>query len=43
MGFYFCGSEGSPDAARCFMCAKELDGWEKNDDPAFGNAPHSSM
>ena len=33
-GFYFCGSAESPDAARCFMCAKELDGWEKNDDPA---------
>ncbi len=34
-GFYYTGSESAPDATQCFMCGKDLDGWEKNDDPAY--------
>jgi len=32
-GFYWCGSTEEPDAARCYFCRKELDGWEPEDDP----------
>ena len=34
-GFYYTGTKESSDAAKCFMCEKDLDGWERNDDPAF--------
>ncbi|KAH7962405.1 baculoviral IAP repeat-containing protein 5 [Rhipicephalus sanguineus] len=33
-GFYHCPTENEPDLARCYVCFKELDGWEPNDDPA---------
>lgn len=29
-GFYFVGD--GEDNVRCFMCLKELDGWEETDD-----------
>ena len=32
-GFYYTGTQDSPDAVRCFLCLKDLDGWERNDDP----------
>ncbi|XP_065308563.1 baculoviral IAP repeat-containing protein 5 [Dermacentor albipictus] len=32
-GFYHCPTENEPDLARCYVCLKELDGWEPNDDP----------
>lgn len=32
-GFYFIGSKSEPDLARCYVCFKELDGWEDNDNP----------
>ncbi|XP_018018393.1 baculoviral IAP repeat-containing protein 5 isoform X2 [Hyalella azteca] len=32
-GFYFAGSKSEPDLACCFVCLKELDGWEEEDDP----------
>lgn len=32
-GFYHCPTENEPDLARCFVCFKELDGWEPDDDP----------
>nr|CAD7462278.1 unnamed protein product [Timema tahoe] len=32
-GFYACGSTEDPDEARCFVCMKQLDGWEETDDP----------
>ena len=34
-GFYFKGSKKEPDLAECFVCQKELDGWEENDDPWY--------
>jgi len=32
-GFYACGGSKEPDLARCYVCRKELDGWESTDDP----------
>lgn len=32
-GFYHCGNDKEPDYVQCFVCQKELDGWEPNDDP----------
>ncbi|XP_037562621.1 baculoviral IAP repeat-containing protein 5 [Dermacentor silvarum] len=32
-GFYHCPTDNEPDLARCYVCLKELDGWEPNDDP----------
>ncbi|KAL1434310.1 hypothetical protein MTO96_011938 [Rhipicephalus appendiculatus] len=33
-GFYHCPTDNEPDLARCYVCFKELYGWEPNDDPA---------
>lgn len=33
-GFYFIGNKGE-DLVRCFMCNKELDGWDPRDDPMY--------
>lgn len=32
-GFYNVSTKESPDSVKCFVCGKELDGWEKGDDP----------
>ncbi|TDL24666.1 BIR-domain-containing protein [Rickenella mellea] len=32
-GFYFNPSKEDPDNVTCFMCEKELGGWESEDDP----------
>jgi len=32
-GFFCVGGEDEPDLVECFMCCKQLDGWESNDDP----------
>ncbi|KAF5362388.1 hypothetical protein D9756_002189 [Leucocoprinus leucothites] len=32
-GFYFDPSYGDRDNVTCFVCGKELGGWEENDDP----------
>lgn len=37
-GFYHCPTENEPDLARCYVCFKELDGWEPSDDPAKEHA-----
>ncbi|KAK9887113.1 hypothetical protein WA026_020560 [Henosepilachna vigintioctopunctata] len=41
-GFIFVGSRIEPDLAKCFFCNKELDGWEKDDDPWKEHLSHSS-
>ncbi|KAK8789236.1 baculoviral IAP repeat containing deterin [Amblyomma americanum] len=33
-GFYYCPTENEPDLARCYVCFKELDGWDPSDDPS---------
>ena len=32
-GFVHCPTENEPDLAQCFLCFKELEGWEPDDDP----------
>lgn len=32
-GFYNCSTKESRDNVKCFVCMKQLDGWEKEDDP----------
>lgn len=32
-GFYNASSKENPDNVKCFACMKQLDGWEKDDDP----------
>ena len=34
-GFYHDPSNLSPDSVRCFVCQKELEGWEPEDDPWY--------
>lgn len=41
-GFYRPNPESEPDLARCFMCHKELEGWEITDDPEVEHVSHSS-
>ena len=37
-GFYLVST---PDSVRCFVCLKELDGWEPEDDPIEEHRNHS--
>nr|XP_003699803.1 PREDICTED: baculoviral IAP repeat-containing protein 5 [Megachile rotundata] len=32
-GFVFIGNKEEPDLAECFICSKQLDGWNSDDDP----------
>ncbi|XP_014217510.1 baculoviral IAP repeat-containing protein 5 [Copidosoma floridanum] len=32
-GFYCIGGKDEPDLVECFLCCKQLDGWESTDDP----------
>ncbi|KAI8512266.1 baculoviral IAP repeat-containing protein 5-like [Branchiostoma floridae x Branchiostoma belcheri] len=32
-GFYHIPTDQQPDLVRCFVCYKELEGWEPDDDP----------
>ncbi|XP_063600449.1 baculoviral IAP repeat-containing protein 5-like isoform X2 [Penaeus indicus] len=41
-GFYYIGSKKEPDLVRCFVCLKELDGWEVDDDPWEEHKNHAS-
>ena len=34
-GFYHTPTDCEPDLVRCFVCGKELDGWEPTDDPWY--------
>jgi len=40
-GFYHCPTDQEPDAAQCWVCHKELDGWESTDDPLDEHRKHS--
>lgn len=40
-GFYYTGSESSPDAVCCVVCQHELDGWEEGDCPLAEHRRHS--
>ncbi|XP_033739609.1 baculoviral IAP repeat-containing protein 5-like [Pecten maximus] len=41
-GFYHCPTKEAPDACKCFVCFKELEGWERNDNPWDEHRKHSS-
>lgn len=38
-GFFY---KGNSDLVQCFMCCKELDNWEVNDDPIQEHFKHAS-
>ncbi|XP_061774077.1 baculoviral IAP repeat-containing protein 5.2-like [Nerophis ophidion] len=40
-GFIYTPVDNSPDAATCFFCLKELEGWEPDDDPQKEHKSHS--
>ncbi|XP_033630860.1 baculoviral IAP repeat-containing protein 5-like [Asterias rubens] len=40
-GFYHSPTPQEPDLVRCFMCCKELDGWEPSDDPMEEHKSHA--
>ncbi|KAH0629391.1 hypothetical protein JD844_011442 [Phrynosoma platyrhinos] len=40
-GFIHCPTENAPDVAQCFICFKELEGWEPEDDPMEEHRKHS--
>lgn len=41
-GFYLIATDEESDAAQCFICCKQLDGWEPTDDPWEEHRNHSS-
>ncbi|XP_026761192.1 baculoviral IAP repeat-containing protein 5 [Galleria mellonella] len=42
-GFYSVATgDDDADAAKCFLCGKELDGWEANDDPWQEHKSHAA-
>ncbi|XP_053665065.1 baculoviral IAP repeat-containing protein 5 [Anopheles marshallii] len=40
-GFYWHGTDIEIDIAACFVCGKELDGWEESDDPWSEHRKHA--
>lgn len=40
-GFFFAPSATNPDNAMCFVCQRQLDGWEQDDNPALEHLTHS--
>lgn len=40
-GFYCPDPEKEPDVVRCFVCRKELDGWDPEDNPVKEHTNHS--
>ncbi|XP_018369495.1 PREDICTED: baculoviral IAP repeat-containing protein 5 [Trachymyrmex cornetzi] len=41
-GFYVVGDSNEPDLVECFICSKQLDGWESDDDPWSEHEKHQS-
>ncbi|KAI5845743.1 hypothetical protein DFP73DRAFT_512235 [Morchella snyderi] len=39
-GLYYNPSEHHPDNVTCYLCAKDLDGWESDDDPRAEHVKH---
>ena len=40
-GFFYTGKRAKDDYVRCFVCFKELVGWNENDDPFDEHRKHS--
>lgn len=34
-GFYVVGGKKEPDLVECFICSKQLDSWDPDDDPWY--------
>lgn len=34
-GFFAVGGKNEPDLVECFICSKQLDGWDPDDDPWY--------
>ncbi|XP_014482777.1 PREDICTED: baculoviral IAP repeat-containing protein 5 [Dinoponera quadriceps] len=41
-GFYAIGNNDEPDLVECFICGKQLDGWEPDDDPWDEHVKHQT-
>lgn len=41
-GFYYKPSAEAPDNTICYMCERQLDGWEEDDDPVVEHLKHSN-
>lgn len=41
-GFIFIGDKSAPDAVKCFLCDKALDGWSATDKPWDEHSKHSA-
>ncbi|CAD1481257.1 unnamed protein product [Heterotrigona itama] len=39
-GFFAVGSKEEPDLVECFICSKQLDGWNPDDDPWEEHVQH---
>ncbi|GFS88716.1 baculoviral IAP repeat-containing protein 5 [Nephila pilipes] len=42
-GFFHCPTEQEPDLVQCYVCFKELDGWEASDEPWTEHFSHSKI
>ena len=42
-GFYFCGTESSPDWVRCITCHHNMEGWEAEDCPLYVLVVHTEV
>lgn len=40
-GFFYRPNEANPDNVTCFLCHKNIAGWEKGDDPLAEHLKHS--
>lgn len=41
-GFFAVGGKEEPDLVECFICSKQLDGWDPDDDPWNEHVKHHS-
>ncbi|CAL7941146.1 unnamed protein product [Xylocopa violacea] len=42
-GFFAVGGKEEPDLVQCFLCSKQLDGWDPDDDPWNEHSKHQSQ
>lgn len=40
-GFFYYPTQTNPDNVACFLCLKNIDGWEEEDDPLAEHLKHS--
>ncbi|KFM56542.1 Baculoviral IAP repeat-containing protein 5.2-B, partial [Stegodyphus mimosarum] len=42
-GFFHCPTDIEPDLVQCYVCFKELDGWQLDDEPWEEHYSHSKV